>query len=94
MARRPPVERRRRRPGGIGERGGVVHEGRDSVVEPVGREAGEGCAGPEEEPVSDTVFVLRREHVRRGAERAAGLAGIGGHGGEVEEREGDSEEHA
>lgn len=94
MAGGPAVRRRRGGPGHIGERGGNVHEGRDSAVEPARRQAGEGGAGPEEEPVSDAVFLLRGKHVRRRAEGAAGLARIGGHGGEVEEREGDAEEHS
>jgi len=47
-----------------------------------------------EEPLSDAVFVLRREHIRGRAERAAGAAGAGGHGGEAEEGEGDLAEHA
>jgi len=91
----PPVgERRRRRRGGAGPRGGGVHEGRDKALEPVGGERREGDGGFATEPVSDAVLVLCRKHVRGCAEGAAGAAGVGGHGEEVEEGEGDAEEHA
>lgn len=94
MAGGPAVRRRRGGPGRVGDGGGVLHEGRDSALEPARRQAGEGGAGPAAEPVSDAVLVLRRKHFRRRAEGAAGVAGAGGHDGAAEEGEGDAEEHA
>lgn len=94
MAGGPAVRGRGRGSGGVGERGGGAHEGRDSAFEPARWEAGEGGTGPSPEPLSDAIFVLRREHLRGRAERAAGAAGVGGHDGEAEEGEGDLAEHA
>lgn len=70
----PAFRRRRGGSGVVGERGRDVHEGRDSAIEPARREAGEGSAGLEEEPVSDAVFVLRGKHLRRRAEGTASFA--------------------
>lgn len=94
MAGGPAFERWGGGSGGFDGRGGVVYEGRDSAFESVRWEAGEGGSGLEEKPISDAVFVLCWEHIRRRTERAAGFARIGGNRDEIEEGEGNLEKHA
>ena len=74
MARGPAISLHRPRSGRAGHRGGDLHEGRYPVIQPVGRETGEGGWGFEKKPVSNAVLVLRWQHLRGRAKGATSAA--------------------